>query len=115
MLKVLLNFIKNKYKPKNVQFQLSNKIVYDLKIFNTDEAIPYAKCIYRTSKLSGKHNRDITQREYEKCRKDCIVFKGTDRISFNQELKELKDNFKVVVNVISDKHFKSFFKNEYEA
>ena len=32
----------------------------------------------RRSKLSGKHNRDITQREYEKCRIDCIVLNGTN-------------------------------------
>ena len=31
--------------------------------------------------MSEKYNRDITQREYEKCRKDCIVFKGTDSIN----------------------------------
>ena len=53
-------------------------IVYDLETFNTDRAVPYGSCINRLSKLSGKYNRDITQREYEKCRKDCIVFKGTD-------------------------------------
>ena len=31
--------------------------------------------IFRLSKISGKINRDSTQKEYEKCRKDCIVFK----------------------------------------
>ena len=77
MLKVILN----EYKPKKVPSQLTNMIVYDLETFNTDRAVPYANCIYRVNKLSGKNNRDITQREYEKCRKDCTVFKGTD--SFN--------------------------------
>ena len=33
------------------------------------------------SKVSGKYNRDTTQREDEKCRKECIVFKGTDSIN----------------------------------
>ena len=72
------SFIKYEYKPKKVQPQLINMIVYDLKTFNTDKAVLYANCIYRSSKISCKCNRDITQTEYEKCRKDCIVFKGTD-------------------------------------
>ena len=66
---------------KKVQSQLTNIIVYDLETFNNDRAIPYANCIYRLSKVSGKYNRDITDREYEKCRKDCILFKGTDSIN----------------------------------
>ena len=55
-------------------------IVYDLETFNTDRAVPHGSCIYRLNKLSAKRNRDITQGEYEKCRKDCILFKGTDSI-----------------------------------
>ena len=27
--------------------------------------------------MSGKYNRDITRRECGKCKKDCVVFKGT--------------------------------------
>ena len=38
-------------------------VVYDLETFNADKAVPYANCIYTLSKLSGKYNRDITQRE----------------------------------------------------
>ena len=53
-------------------------VVYDLETFDTDKAVPYAICINRLNKIPGKYNRDITQREYEKCRKDCIVFKRTD-------------------------------------
>ena len=34
--------------------------VYDLETFNTDEAGPYASCIYRLSKISVKYNGDIT-------------------------------------------------------
>ena len=59
-------------------------IVFDLESFNTDKAVPHASSIFRLSKISGKYNRDITQRENEKCRKDCIVFKGTD--TFNEML-----------------------------
>ena len=44
MLKVILN-IKYEYKPKKVQSQLTNMVIYDLETFNTDEAVPYASCI----------------------------------------------------------------------
>ena len=71
------SFIKYEYKPKKFPSQLTNMIVYDLETFNTDKAVRYASCIYGLSKISGKYNRDITQGEYEKCRRDCIVFKGT--------------------------------------
>ena len=57
------------------------KSVFDLETLNTDRAIPYANCMYRPNKFSGKFIRDITEREYEKCRKDCIVFKGTDSVN----------------------------------
>ena len=43
-------------------------VVYDLEIFNTDNAVPFASCLYRLSEFSGKYNRDITQREFEKGR-----------------------------------------------
>ena len=43
----------------------------------------------------------------------CLIWKS-DRISFNQVIEnELKPNFKVVDNVVSDKHVKGFIKNEY--
>ena len=42
----------------------------------------------------------------------CLIWKS-DGISFDKEIKELKDNFKVLDNIISDKHVKSFFKNDY--
>ena len=41
-------------------------IVYDFETFHTDRVVPYGNRIYRLSKISGKYNRDITQREYEK-------------------------------------------------
>ena len=74
-------FNKYEYKPKKVQSQLTNMTVYDLETFNTDKAFPYAMCMYRLGKVSGKYNRDKTPRKFEKCRKDCIVFKGTDSIN----------------------------------
>ena len=48
------------YQTKKVQSHLANINVYDLETFNTNKAVPYANCIYRSSKTSGKFNRDIT-------------------------------------------------------
>ena len=42
----------------------------------------------------------------------CLIWKSNG-ISFDKAIKELKDNFKVVDNVISDKHVKGFIKYEY--
>ena len=60
--------------------------------------------------------RNITQRDTAlKIHNNhfCLIWKS-DRISFNQVIEnELKQNFKVVDNVISDKHVKSFMKYEY--
>ena len=43
----------------------------------------------------------------------CLIWKP-DGISFDKAIKEIKDNFKVVDNVASDEHVKSFFKNIYK-
>ena len=43
----------------------------------------------------------------------CLNWK-TDGISFDKAIKELKDNFKVVDSVISDKHVKIYIKNDYK-
>ena len=37
--------------------------------------------MYRLSKILGKYYRDITDGDYKKCEKDCIVFKGTNSIN----------------------------------
>ena len=39
----------------------------------------------------------------------CLIWKSNG-ISFNQAIRELKDNFKVVDNVVSDKNVKGFIK-----
>ena len=74
-------YIKYEYKPKKVQSQLTNMVVYDIETFSTIKCVPYANCIYRLSKISGKYYRDISEKEYQKCLKDCIVFKGLDSIN----------------------------------
>ena len=43
----------------------------------------------------------------------CLIWKSNE-ISFNQAKEELKNNFKVVDSVISDKHVESFIKFEYK-
>ena len=75
------SFLQNEYKPEKVQSQLANMVVYDIDTFNTIKCVPLANCIYRISPLPGKYIREITQREHEKCKKDCIVFKGLDNIN----------------------------------
>ena len=75
------SFNKYEYKPKTVQSQLTNMIVYDIETFSTIKCLPYANCIYRLSKISGKYYRDISEKEYQKCLNDCFVFKGLDNIN----------------------------------
>ena len=58
------SYAKYEYKPKKVKSQLTNTVVYDIETFNTDRAVPQANCIYRLSKLSGKYNRDKSEKEY---------------------------------------------------
>ena len=43
----------------------------------------------------------------------CLIWKS-EGFSFDKAIKELKNNFKVVDNVISDKHVKSFIKYDYK-
>ena len=75
------SYIKYEYKPKKVQSQLTNMIVYDIETFSTIKCVPYANYIYRLSKISGKYYRDISEKEYQKCLNDSIVFKGLDNIN----------------------------------
>ena len=73
--------------------------MYDLETFNKIRAVPYCSCIYKLSKISGKYRRDISEKEYEKCLNDCVIFKETDSInemldhvlSFKGERKKIKN------------------------
>ena len=59
--------------------------------------------------------RNLTQRDisfFKHKNHFCLIWKS-EGISFDKAIKELKDNFKVVDNVISDKHVKRFLKYEY--
>ena len=52
-----------------------------LETFNKIRAVPYCSCIYKLGKFSGKHHRDMSEKEYQNCVNDCFVFKGTDFIN----------------------------------
>ena len=58
------SYFEYEYKPKDVQSQLTNMNVYDIDTFNNIKCVPYANCIYRLSKISGKYHRDISVKEY---------------------------------------------------
>ena len=75
--------------------------MHNLETSKKDRAIPCCSCIYTLSKISGKCNRDITEREFQKCLKDCVVFEGSgcyyetlDQVlSFKGETKRVKTNY----------------------
>ena len=106
------SYIKYKKKPKKVQSQLTNMVVHDIETFNTIKYAPYATCMYRLSKLSGKFYRDISEKECQKCSNDCIVFKGLDNINkrldgvlpFKGEPKKINSKIvKYILNLIAHK------------
>ena len=76
MLKILLNM------NINLKFQSpsTNMVVYDLETFNKIRAVPYCSCVYTLNKSSCKYHREISEQEYQKYLKDCVVSKGTDCI-----------------------------------
>ena len=75
--------------------------MYDLEAYNKERVVPHCSCINKLSKISGKYHRVITEKEYQKCLNDFVVFKGTDCfnveldhvLSFKGEPKKIKDKF----------------------
>ena len=73
-------------------------VFLDIETFNTDRAVLHSVCVYKLSKISGECYRDITQKEYEKCRKDCIVFRVANCIhEMLDHVLELKGEVKKLV------------------
>ena len=70
--------------------------------FNKDRVIPFCSCIYRLSKSCAKHNRDLTENEYQICLKDCVVFKGIDCTNdiLHQVLTFKRENKKVNIKIV---------------
>ena len=67
---------------KKVKYQFNNIVLSDLEPFSKSRAVTYCCCIYKLSKISGKYHPDISEKEYQKCLNDCVVFcEGTDRIN----------------------------------
>ena len=60
---------KHEFIPKKTDLFLTSFLVYALETHNTDRARPYSSSFYRLSKLAGKHNRDLSPHEREKCKK----------------------------------------------
>ena len=85
------------YQPKKIQSHLTSFIVYDLETFNTDRAKPYIMTFYRSSKLTGRYERDPTQEELKKSINGTLAFiRGTcvgNALNFCLKLKreEYKD------------------------
>ena len=112
----VINFIKYEYKPKKVQSPLTKTFVYDLETYNKDRAVPYCSCKCKLCRDSGKNNQDKTEKEYQKCLNDCVVFKGSDCfndmldhvLSFEGEAKEVKSNI-VEFNLFMIAHNRSGF------
>ena len=61
---------------KKLENLSTNFIVYDIETYNdkNNKATPYSVSLYRLSKHAGKYNRGLTPYEYEKRKKDTIVF-----------------------------------------
>ena len=70
--------VKHEYDLRKVQSPLTDMMIYDLETYSKDRAVPYSSCIYKLSKISGKYSWGKTKGEYQKCSKDCVVFKGTN-------------------------------------
>ena len=66
--------------PKKFDSHLSNFLVYELEIHNTDGDRPYCISIYRLSKLAGRYTRDLSQYELANCEKETLVFDGDNGV-----------------------------------
>ena len=55
--------------------------MYDLETNNKERAIPFCSFIYKLSKIPGKYNPVITDKEHQNCLNDCDVFKGSGCIN----------------------------------
>ena len=72
--------------------------MFDLETYKKGRTFPFCSCTYILSKFSGRYNRDITEKEYQKCLTDCVFFRRRGCIielldhvlSFKGEAKEVK-------------------------
>ena len=70
------SLFKNEFIPQKIDSHLRSFIVYDLETHNTERQRPYKMTFYRLSKIAGRYERDPTQDELQKSKKDSIAFDG---------------------------------------
>ena len=78
------SFVKQEYKSKKFQSPITSIVVNDLETYSKDRAIPSCSCISKINKICGKNHRDRTEKDFQKCSNDCVVFNASD--SFNEIL-----------------------------
>ena len=101
---VILTFIRSEQRRSNVMTSARNQPFcknYNINIGCFDETRINPRNLTQRNTSLFIYNNNF-----------CLFWKA-DGISFEKAITELKYNFKVVDNVISDKHVKSFIKNEY--
>ena len=88
--------------------------MYYLETFNKVRVAPFCSFTYNLCYLSGKNNRDITEKEYQKCLNDCAVFKGTGCLNevFDHDL-SFKSETKTVNNKIVEYNLYLIAHNDY--
>ena len=75
--------------------------ICDLETFFTAKCVSRSVPVYTLSEVSGKYDRDKTDRELEKCKNDCGLFKGTNWINDMLDyFLSLKGEAKRVINKI---------------
>ena len=99
-----LDFIRNEKRRCNIMTlariqPCRRKLGFDLGYFNGDRVFPRRVT-----------NRDSALYLYKN--HFCLIWKS-QKISFNQAIREMKDNFKIVDNYISEENVNSHFKYEF--
>ena len=99
-----LDFIRNEKRRSNImtmaRFQLClKKLDIDLGCYNGERVFP--RTVTNRDSALYLHNNPF-----------CLIWESQN-VSYNQTLKELKDNFKIVGNYITEENVKSHFKYEF--
>ena len=74
------NYFKYELKPKKIESQISNVIVYDIETYDKNKDVPNWVSLDWLGKIAEWHNRDLTNEEYKKCKTDTNFFDENDRI-----------------------------------
>ena len=94
-------YFKYEFLPNKIESQLTNFIVYDLETYNSDRTKPYNISFYRLSKIAAKYNRVLIQDDFDRVRRDTLVFDGESCISNVLDyMLELRDERKVANKIV---------------